>query len=384
VVVLAPTGIAALNVKGQTIHSFFRFPPKLINPGDIRRIRGARMFQKLDAIIIDEVSMVRADMIDNIDIFLRINRGKDEPFGGAQMLFFGDLFQLPPVVATDFERQYLSQKYDSPYFFSAEIFKDSDLDFEMVELQTVFRQDDQRFIRLLDAIRTNDLDWDDLEELNSRCNKHETETEELNILLSGRNSKVDKINQEKLNGLPSREYEFLAKIEGDFNQKFVPTSPVLKLKTGAQVMFLKNDPEKKFVNGTLGTVSFLDHDKIKVNIPDGKGGFEVIDVDQMEWEYIKYGLDDKNPGEVRATTLGTFKQYPLKLAWAITIHKSQGKTFNHVILDMGARGAFEFGQTYVALSRCTSLEGLVLKSPLKPSDIMVDQRIIDFLDDKRR
>lgn len=384
VVVLAPTGIAALNVKGQTIHSFFRFPPKLINPGDIRRLRNARMYRKLDAVIIDEVSMVRADLIDNIDIFLRVNRGIDEPFGGVQMIFFGDLFQLPPVVASDFEKKYLAQKYESPYFFSGEIFSHPEIDFEMIELNTVYRQDDQRFVRLLDAIRTNELDWDDLEELNERHQKPEDFDESPFIMLSGRNKKVDEINQSRLQALPTPEYEYMARIEGDFQQKMVPTSPVLQLKVGAQVMFLKNDPDKDFVNGTLGKVSYLDHDKIKVLVRDSSGGTKEIDVEQMEWEFIKYGLDEKNPEEIKATVLGSFKQYPLRLAWAITIHKSQGKTFDQVILDLGSKGAFEYGQTYVALSRCTSLQGLYLKRPLQGKDIMVDQRIVEFLENKRR
>jgi len=365
-------------------HSFFRFPPKLINPAEIRRLRNSRIYKKLDTVIIDEVSMVRADMIDNIDRFLRVNRGKDEPFGGVQMLFFGDLFQLPPVVATDFEKIYLSQKYESPYFFSSEILASYDVDFEMLELNTVYRQDDLRFVRLLDTIRTNEMDWDDLEDLNSRHMDSIDEHEEPFIILSGRNKTVDEINQNRLNGLNSDPYEYFAKLNGDFNEKLAPTSPILKLKEGAQVMFLKNDPDKAFVNGTIGIVSYLNDDTIKVIIKDTNYEPKEITVEPMEWEFIKYGIDEKKPGEITASILGTFKQYPLKLAWAITIHKSQGKTFERVLLDLGSKGAFEYGQTYVALSRCTSLEGLFLKHPIKGSDIRVDQRIVDFLEDKRR
>jgi hypothetical protein len=255
----------------------------------------------------------------------------------------------------------------------------------MMELNTVYRQDDRNFIRLLDAIRTNEIDWDDLEELNSRYNEAELEIDhDLYIMLSGRNKKVDTINENKLNAIQTREYEYFAKIEGEFQQKISPTPPILKLKVGAQVMFLKNDPDKEFVNGTLGKISHLDEDSIKVTIADGPFEKKEIKLEPMEWEFIKYGMDDKNPGEIKATVMGVFKQFPIKLAWAITIHKSQGKTFDHVILDLGSKGAFEYGQTYVALSRCTSINGLILLKPLKATDIRVDQRIVEFLDDKRR
>lgn len=342
------------------------------------------MYKKIEAIIIDEVSMVRADMIDNMDQFLRINRGVDKPFGGVQMIFFGDLFQLPPVIASNFEKQYLGEKYTSPYFFSADIFSDSEVYMEMFELSVVYRQDDRRFIRLLDTIRTNEMDWDDLEELNERMIDPVDTDDASYVILSSRNKKVDEINNNRLAALETPDYQYFAKIDGDFHEKLAPTSPVLILKVGAQVMFLKNDPEKQFVNGTLGKISYLDEDTIKVLIQEHGDKPKEISVDRMEWEFVKYGMDEKNPGEITASVLGTFKQYPLRLAWAITIHKSQGKTFDRVILDLGTKGAFEYGQTYVALSRCTSLEGIVLKQPLKPTDIMVDQRIVDFLEDKRR
>jgi len=378
VVVLAPTGIAALNVKGQTLHSFFRFPPKLIDPSSIRRLRNASMYRKLDTIIIDEISMVRVDMIDNIDFFLRVNRGIDEPFGGVQMIFFGDLFQLPPVVATDFEKKYLAEKYESPYFFSGSIMQ-SEIDFEMLELRTVFRQSDRSFISLLDNIRTNEMDWDDLEALNERVDPDRT-SDDLYIMLSGRNKMVQEINESKLKALDSPLFEYLAKIEGNFQNAIMPTEAILKLKVGAQVMFLKNDPDKQFVNGTLGKVSYLDHDTVKVKISDDRENQKEITLSPMEWEFIKYGINKENPTEIKASVLGTFKQFPLKLAWAITIHKSQGKTFDNVIIDMGKQGAFEYGQTYVALSRCTTLEGIILKRPIKGGDIRVDQRIVDYLE----
>lgn len=340
------------------------------------------MYQKLDAVIIDEISMVRADMLDNMDIFLRINRGIDEPFGGVQMIFFGDLFQLPPVVASNFEKEYLSEKYETPYFFSADILNE-DIDFEMLELNTVYRQEDRSFINLLDNIRTNELDWDDLEALNAR-HQPDMSHEDLYIMLSGRNKMVQEINEQKLSEIDSPIYEYLAKVEGNFQQTIMPTESNLKLKLGAQVMFLKNDPDKEFVNGTIGIISHLDHDSIKVNLSEDGQTHKEIAVSPMEWEFIKYGLDDKKPGEIKATVQGTFKQFPLKLAWAITIHKSQGKTFDNVIIDLGKQGAFEYGQTYVALSRCTTLEGIVLKRPLQARDIKVDQRIVEFLEDKKR
>jgi ATP-dependent DNA helicase PIF1 len=345
-------------------------------------MRNSGIYKKLDAIIIDEISMVRADMLDNMDVFLRINRDVDEPFGGVQMIFFGDLFQLPPVVASNFEKEYLSEKYETPYFFSAEIMQD-EIDFEMLELNTVYRQDDRTFINLLDNIRTNELDWDDLEALNERY-QPDMPDDDLYVILSSRNKMVQEINDQKLAEINAIEYEYLAKIEGNFQQTIMPTEANLRLKLGAQVMFLKNDPDKEFVNGTLGIVSYLDHDLIKVKLTESSGTPKEISISPMEWEFIKYGIDDKKPGEIKATVQGVFKQYPLKLAWAITIHKSQGKTFNHVVVDLGKQGAFEYGQTYVALSRCTSLEGIVLKRKLQARDIKVDQRIVEFLEDKKR
>ena len=341
------------------------------------------MYKKLDAIIIDEISMVRTDVIDNIDHFLRINRGIDEAFGGVQMIFFGDLFQLPPVVATEFEKRYLADIYESPYFFSANIFQE-EIDFEMIELSTVFRQEDRSFIRLLDNIRTNEFDWDDLEMLNSRVNEKADLDDERQIMLSGRNKKVQEININKLGELDTELFEYLASVDGEFQQHIFPTDPVLKLKVGAQVMFLKNDPDKEFVNGSLGRIVELDTDKIKVEVFDYAAEGKIIELSKMDWEFIKYQLDEKDPSQIKAKVLGNFKQYPIKLAWAITVHKSQGKTFNRVLIDMGSKGAFEYGQTYVALSRCTSLEGISLKRPLQPRDIKVDQRIVDFIENKRR
>jgi len=372
VVVLAPTGIAALNIGGQTIHSFFGFPPRPLKKKEIKRRRNRRMYQALDAIIIDEVSMVRADLMEQIDYFMRIN-GKDrtKPFGGCQMIFFGDLFQLPPVIASNEERMLFQQHYESPYFFSADVFQEL-LDIHMIVLSHVYRQENRHFIRLLDAIRLRRMDMEMLNELNERYIEN-FKDDDYYVILSARNATVDEINKKKLSELYTEEYSYIAEITGSVST--LPADTPLKLKVGAQVMFLKNDAKRRYVNGTIGKVIELTSDSIKVETLTKKGTIQYIDVEKFEWDVIKHKLNDK--GQIETKKVGKFIQYPLRLAWAMTIHKSQGKTFNRVIIDMG-RGAFEYGQTYVALSRCTSLEGIVLRKPLRPQDFMVDERIVDF------
>lgn len=379
--VLAPTGIAALNVKGQTLHSFFGFPPKMINRYDIQRRKNWRMYCKLELIIIDEISMVRADMLDNIDIFLRINRNVDAPFGGVQMVFFGDLFQLPPVIASDFEKRHFVTHYDSPYFFSSDILAKSDFEFSMIELHQVFRQDERKFINLLDSIRLNHFDYDDMEELNER-HVPLPEDAEYFITLTSRNKTADAINSEQINKLTTEPFSYTANITGSFNPRLYPTDPVLMLKEGAQVMFLKNDLQKRFVNGSIGIIRELTANKIVVSVLDGYEDTKTFELEKWEWEIIRYNNDPQNPRAIKTDTVGTFKQYPIKLAWAITIHKSQGKTFDKVIIDLGG-GAFEYGQTYVALSRCRTFDGIILKNPINPRDIMVDERVRDFYEMKR-
>lgn len=379
--VLAPTGIAALNVKGQTIHSFFGFPPKMINRNDIQRRKNWRMYRKIDLIVIDEISMVRADMIDNIDIFLRINRDINEPFGGVQMVFFGDLFQLPPVIASDFEKQHFRSYYESPYFFSSDIIAKEDWPFFMIELHQVFRQEERKFINLLDNIRLNYFEYDDMVEINER-HVELPEDSDFYITLTSRNKTADEINNRAINKLTTEPFSYAANVTGSFNNRLFPTDPVLKLKVGAQVMFLKNDTEKRFVNGTIGIVKELGADKISVQVLDGYEDRKSFELEKWEWEIIRYGNDAENPRKIKTDIVGTFKQYPIKLAWAITIHKSQGKTFEKVIIDLGP-GAFEYGQTYVALSRCKTFDGIVLKNPIKPRDIMVDERVRDFYEMKR-
>ncbi len=374
VVVLAPTGIAALNVKGQTIHSFFGFPPRLLNRSEIERRKNFRIYVNIDMIIIDEISMVRADMIDNIDYFLRINRNVNQPFGGVQMVFFGDLFQLPPVVSTPFEKEYFRTTYQTPYFFSAQVIPHTAL--KMVELLHVYRQEERNFINLLDNIRLNRLDYEDFMYLNER-HLPAPEEKDYFITLCSRNDIATRINEQELKAIDLPAVEYQATITGEFNPHLFPTEFNLVLKVGAQVMFVKNDLQKQFVNGTIGIIKEANYDKILVSIADDFGDEKFIEVEKQEWEILKYENDPEKPGLITTKITGIFKQYPLKLAWAITIHKSQGKTFDRVIIDMGG-GAFESGQTYVALSRCRTLDGVILKQPLRNRDIIVDERITEY------
>lgn len=374
-VVVAPTGIAALNVKGQTIHSFFGFPPRPISKRDIKRRRNRRLYKNMDVLIIDEISMVRADVLDNIDYFLRVNREANVPFGGVQVVFFGDLFQLPPVVASDVEQMMFQMHYDSPYFFSAEVFDDR-FEIEMLELNKVYRQDNKHFLRLLEAIRMNEIDYDILEEINRRV-VPKFDPPAFYITLTATNATANRINQQKLAQLDFPERKYQAKITGSFNANIYPTEAVLRLKIGAQVMFIKNDPEKRFVNGTIGKVTDLKQEKVIIETEGERGQSKTIELETMDWEILRYKSDLTNPNKIQTETIGTFTQFPLKLAWAITIHKSQGKTFDKIAVDLG-RGAFEHGQTYVALSRCRTLEGIILKQPLRFNDVKTDERIIDY------
>ncbi|RMG88215.1 MAG: AAA family ATPase [Bacteroidetes bacterium] len=376
-IVLAPTGIAALNVGGQTIHSFCGFPPRFLRSQDIKKSRRYhKLIKKLDVCVIDEISMVRADLLDAINLFFQKNRESYLPFGGIQMVFIGDLFQLPPIIASDVEQQYFEFNYQTPYFFSAHVLH-AGFDIEMMELRKVYRQEQRHFLRLLDAVRLNRIDWEDLEDLNERYIP-DFKPKDFYITLSPRNYKVDQINNRELAKLPGPSEVYFAKIKGQFDPRQYPTRAELELKVGAQVMFIRNDPENgAYVNGTLGKVVELHPDKVRVLIDD-HGRKEEIDVEPVEWEILKYKLaGSAGSEEIDTEVVGTFSQLPLRLAWAVTIHKSQGKTFDRVIIDMG-KGAFEHGQTYVALSRCRSLEGIVLKQKIQMRDIMVDERIVEF------
>lgn len=371
IVVLAPTGVAAINVGGSTIHSFFRFPPRLITRKDVRRVRGKeKLFAGLDAIVIDEVSMVRADVMDAIDQSLRLNCSRpNEPFGGVQVICIGDLYQLSPIVGADLQG-YLGGIYESPYFFDSRVFKESD--FEMIELGKVFRQKDFGFINLLNKIRNNDLDESDFRELNQRCNLSlEFEKGELAITLTSTNRGAATINLKHLEALESKDYTYDAIVTGNYDGQSYPTDERLKLKPGAQVMMVRNDPGKRWVNGSLGVVQKLSRNSITVLINDS-----CCTVEPVEWEKVEYEYNEADRG-IEPKVTGSFTQYPIRLAWAITIHKSQGKTFDHVIIDLG-RGAFAHGQTYVALSRCRSFEGIRLKTPIRPSDIILDGAVSQF------
>ncbi|MEY3050608.1 MAG: hypothetical protein RLY31_393 [Bacteroidota bacterium] len=395
-VILAPTGMAALQVGGQTVHSFFGFPPRFLAAQDIRRRRQLQWISQLETIVIDEVSMLRADVMDAVDVSLRLHREDPRPFGGVQMVFVGDLFQLPPVVAGPEEKYLFQSVYDSPYFFSARAYRR--LHPVMHELRTVFRQESRHFLRLLDAVRTNTADADDLEALNERYQQvpavaaDSDGPESQDIVLCSINAKADRINQERLAALPGQPQVYPAKVEGDFDPRLFPTDGKLVLKEGAQVMFVRNDPDGQFVNGTLGVVRQIGPDEIWVRTAEGAlPGSIDIRVGPATWEILRYrAVDERAEGSSRDGTLrietevvGSFVQYPLRLAWAITIHKSQGKTFDRMVIDLD-RGAFAHGQVYVALSRCRTLEGIRLLQPLRPSDIRTDEKVVDFYDQESR
>ncbi len=372
IIVLAPTGVAAVNVGGQTVHSFFRFPPKIIQKDTIKHLRDRSIFENLDMIIIDEVSMVRSDLMDGIDYALRLNRGRmKSPFGGVQMVFFGDLFQLSPVVENE-ARQLLGERYLSPYFFSAKVFDDCHL--RTIELSTIYRQKDSSFMELLNRVRNKEHTDEDLKILNKKVQKDVTASrKDSTVILTTTNSLANAINQERLSKLPGKEIAYKAYATGKFEEPAYPTEASLKLKKGAQVILIKNDPDKRWVNGTLAKVAALSQDSIVVDI----NGFE-YDVPITKWEKIEYSYNEEED-KIEDEVVGEFAQYPLKLAWAITIHKSQGQTFDKVIIDLG-HGAFTHGQLYVALSRCTCLNGIKLKRPVVHSDVIFDERIYEFND----
>ena len=377
VVVLAPTGVAAVNVRGQTIHSFFGFGPD-ITVDKVEKVveEFPNIYTEIDAIIIDEISMVRADLLDAIDKFLRINtskrRPKKRPFGGKQMIFFGDLYQLPPVT-TKMDKSVIDRLYDSPYFFSANVMKKTKL--EIVELTEVFRQKDAEFIELLDAIRHGENSPEILGKLNERyIPDFEPPEGELYIYLTSTNKKAREINERKLQRISDEEeYLFKGEIYGEFDFESLPTDINLKVKRGAQVMLLNNDLWGRWVNGTIGEVIDIDPDNetIYVELETGKP----VEVKRYEWKLFRYVLED---GRVHTVEAGSFVQFPLKLAWAITIHKSQGKTFDKVIIDLSG-GIFSPGQLYVALSRCTSLEGIVLLQPIKKGHVFMNWKAAKFL-----
>ena len=388
-VVLAPTGIAAINVEGSTLHSFFKLPFHPLVPDDPRfsphKLRDflkykkshIKLLKELDLIIIDEISMVRADIIDFIDRVLRVYcQNMREPFGGKQMLFVGDVFQLEPVVKAD-ERDILARYYPNPYFFSARVFGQMNL--VSIELRKVYRQRELAFINALDHIRENQVTDAELKLLNTRYSPNEREdvgedVSDYNIVLATRRDNVDYINQHELSKLTTPSVFFDGSIKGEFPETSLPTLLHLELKEGAQVIFVKNDMEKRWVNGTLGCIVDIDeeHNILEVVTEDGVP----VKVEPETWSNTRYTLNEKEH-KIEEEEIGTFTQFPLRLAWAITIHKSQGLTFRNVTVDFSG-GTFAGGQAYVALSRCTSLDGLTLRKQLSRSDVFVRPEIVQF------
>lgn len=420
IAVLAPTGVAALNVGGQTIHSFFWFKPD-VTLDKIRKLSGSKagardsVYKNLDALVIDEISMVRADLLDCMEKFLRLNGPHSrEPFGGLQMIFFGDLYQLPPVVAGAEKELFgtgwgargngakggggkggvggkggLKGKsagdvenappYETPYFFSAGIFDRPDFDMELVELEKVYRQTDREFIDLLNGIRNRALNGGLLDRLNSRCRPDFAPDDgEFYITLTSTNDLSAMRNREKLASLRGRVHRYNGLMTGEFDRSSLPTETAIELKTGAQVMLLNNERSGLWVNGTIGRVTAIrkvkdDDDIVVIEIPD----VGEVEVTPHTWNLFRFRYN-RESDRVESESMGSFTQYPLRLAWAVTIHKSQGKTFDRVIVDVG-RGTFAHGQVYVALSRCTSFEGLVLRRPIAPGHVRMDWRIVRFL-----
>lgn len=373
-IVLAPTGLAAINVGGQTIHSFFGFPPRLIRPDDIRRSRNGRVMRRLKLMIIDEVSMVRSDLMSAIDQSLRLNRGRPrEAFGGVRLLVFGDLQQLPPVVQGGDVAEHLESAHGGVFFFSVGALSEG-AGMSLIELDHVFRQSDEAFLTVLNRIRDGDVTEADLTVLNERTHPIRTLGEgDSFVILTPTNAAAHRINIAYLEALPAEAKSYEAGISGEFGETAHPTDATLLLKHGAKVMLLRNDPDKRWVNGTVARVARLEDKRVWIEV-DGK----VHEIEPVSWEARRYAYDQTAEKIVENVT-GTFRQFPLRLAWALTIHKSQGLTLDRVYIDLG-RGTFAHGQTYVALSRCRSLEGLALARPLRPTDIIFDRSAMDYRD----
>ena len=376
-VIVAPTGVAAMNAGGMTIHSFFQLPlsPFVPNANIKNRFdyskEKRKIMRTLDLLIIDEISMVRADVLDAIDSVLRRFREPNKPFGGVQLLMIGDLQQLTPVV-TPTEEELLQRYYDTPYFFGSKALRS--INYVTIELTHVYRQQDETFITLLNNIREGNVSESDLQRLNQRYDPtFQPKQGSDYIRLTTHNRMAESYNEDQLRNLPTRAYTFSAETEGNFPEYNYPTDFNLTLKVGVQVMFIRNDNIGRYYNGRIGHVTYVDNEKISVLCP---GDEEPFDVEAETWENTKYTLNEKTK-QIEAEVQGTFKQYPLRLAWAITIHKSQGLTFEHAIID--AQASFASGQVYVALSRCKSLEGLVLASPIGNTAIINDSRVSDYI-----
>ena len=382
VVVLAPTGIAAINVGGETIHSFFRLKPgHELDEAIHLKLNKNRLdkYRSLKTILIDEISMLRADILDAIDVFLKRARNSNEYFGGVRVIFFGDLYQLPPVVSNDGAEAFYS-KYESPWFFSAKIFESPDLftesiSIEKIELDKIYRQSEANFISILNGIRNNNISTKQLSELNSLVDLHFEEDKNKWINLVTTNYQALSINESKLSEIKSEEIEFNSLISGKIGN-IRPNDDIVKVKKGAQVMFIVNDPEKRWVNGSIGEIVEIEEsgeegsNTLYVLLENGK----TVEVNMHTWPIAKYHFVN---GKFTREEIGSYTQIPLKLAWAITIHKSQGKSFKNVIIDLG-RGSFAHGQCYVALSRCISMKSLVLRQAITRDDIIIDKYVEQF------
>ena len=371
-VVVAPTGLAAVNVGGQTIHSFFGLPPRLIRSEDIRRSRNGSVMRRLKYLVIDEVSMVRADLMAAIDMSLRVNRGRPrEPFGGVRLVMFGDLHQLPPVVQEAEVASHLDSEHGGPFFFSVAALREG-AGTAFLELDQVFRQKDEELLRVLNRVREGDVEADDLAVLNARVHPIRTLREgDPYVILTPTNAAAQRINMSFLEASGGPVTAYKAGITGEYGAGAHPTDETLLLKPGAKVIMLRNDADRRWVNGTVARVSRLTDKQVWVEI-DGKEH----EIEPVAWESRRYAYD-QTAQKIVETVAGTFKQFPLRLAWALTIHRSQGLTLDPVYIDLG-RGTFAHGQAYVALSRCRSLDGLALARPLKPSDILFDPTVMGY------
>jgi hypothetical protein len=374
-VFLAPTGVAALNVKGQTIHSFFGFRPDItvekVAAGEGSK-RGS-IFRALKTLVIDEASMVRADLLDCVDAFLRRARGNYmHPFGGVQMVFIGDLYQLPPVLTWQ-ESKAFHTIYKSPYFFSSKSFQD--FKFEIIELDHIYRQTDLDFIKILNNIREGSLDSENSNLLNSRVMPLYSNGAGA-ITLTSTKALSEMVNNNHLNALPGSPLSYKGEVFGTFDRSYMPVAENLSLKPGCQVMLLNNEANGRWVNGSLAIVDSVHEKYIKVRLPTED---DPIRIDPVRWEIFRTYIEE---GQLQTSSIGSYSQIPAMLAWSITAHKSQGKTFDQVIIDMG-RGAFAHGQIYVSLSRCRTLEGIVLRQPIKAEHIHVDPEIKEFLRSKK-
>lgn len=382
VAVVAPTGVAALNVRGETIHSFFGFPPNVTPERAVleaKHSKKVKIYKALDILIIDEISMVRADLLDSIDSFLRVVRKKSIAFGGVRIIMVGDLHQLPPVV-TNLEKEALQALYETPYFFSSkvfgELFQGLYSQLKYIELQTIYRQSEKKFIEILNRIRNNTTTEEDLAKINNQLIS-EGDCVDNYIILTAINDQADKINQVRLDEIEGPSYSFHAVRTGDFSLQQAPAADMVTLKTGARVMLLNNDAQDRWINGTVGTLFKADTNQVFVKLDGG----EVEKIEPVTWTSFKTSFNSET-ATLETKEVGSFKQLPIRLAWAITIHKSQGKTFEKVVVDLG-RGAFAHGQTYVALSRCTTMSGLRLISPLTRQSIIMDSRVLNFLNKLR-